>query len=159
MRHLFLFTVLLTLVSSLNEAISQRQNMGLNLSINDISGLNVELRYERMVIPRWFLGAGVASNFVYGSSLNLGFRYFLLKKEKISMLTGLDYRFVSLKGLYDDKNKTKFYNRLELPLEFRYRITKNASLNMGVTIPFSLDKGRYEDNFINSYRIGVIRHF
>jgi hypothetical protein len=159
MRHLFLFTVLLTLLTSFNEAISQSQNIGLNLSINDISGLNAELRYERLIGPRWILGTGVASNFVYGSSLNLGFRYFLLKKEKISIITGLDYRFVSLRGLYDDKNKREFYNRLELPFEFRYRISKNTSLNMGVTIPYSLDKGRYEDNFINSYRLGVIRHF
>jgi hypothetical protein len=157
MRHLLSLLLFLLLTGASTKTYSQNNNIGVNLSYNGISGLNGEVRYERMIQPRWLLGAGAAYNFRFAYSLNTGFKYNLLKSTKFSLFTGMDYKFESLK-YYETDTKRITQNSLEIPLEFRYHFSNQWSINAGLSIPFSLDKGREaEDLFI--FRFGAVRRF
>lgn len=158
MRHLLSFFLFLTLIGSSITAFSQNNNIGFHISMNDISGLNAELRYEKYIASRWLVGSSVATNFQNSVSTTVGFKYDLLKSVKFSLFTGMDYKFESIK-LHITENETKTQNSLELPLEFRYNFSNKMSLNAGFSIPFSLDKGRQEEYLFNNYKIGVIRRF
>ena len=158
MRHLRLFFLFLTLIVNSIIAFSQDSNIGFHITINDISGLNAELRYEKYIASRWLIGSSVASNFQNSISATVGFKYDLLKSVKFSLFTGVDYKFESIK-LHITENETKRQNSLEVPLEFRYYFSDRMSLNAGFSIPFSLDKGRQDEYLFNNYRVGVIRRF
>jgi len=141
-----------------NMVFSQNNNIGVNISINDFSGLNTELRYEKFINSRWLVGTGVASNFQNYVAATVGFKYDLLKRTKFSLFTGVDYKFESL-NLQKSDNVTKRQNSLEIPLELRYKFSDNLALNVGFSIPFSLDKGRQNEYLFNSYRIGIVKRF
>lgn len=126
--------------------------------MNDISGLNAELRYEKYIASRWLIGSSVASNFQNSISATVGLKYDILKSTKFSLFTGLDYKFESI-NLHISENVTKTYNSIEIPIEFRYNLSDRMSLNVGFSIPFSLDKGRQDEYLFNNYRFGVIRRF
>jgi len=158
MRHLFSAFLFLLLIGASTETFSQNNNIGINISLNDISGLNAELRYEKFISSRWLVGSGVSSNFQNSVSATVGFKYDLLKRTKFSLFTGVDYKYESIKLRIGD-NTTERQNSLEVPLELRYRLSNNLSLNAGFSIPFSLDKGRQDDYLFNSYRVGIIRRF
>lgn len=126
--------------------------------MNDISRLNAELRYEKYIASRWLIGSSVASNFQNSVSATVGFKYDLLKSVKFSLFTGVDYKFESI-NLHISENATKTYNSIEIPIEFRYNLSDRMSLNVGFSIPFSLDKGRQDEYLFNNYKLGVIRRF
>lgn len=157
MKHLLSLLLFLILIGAGTKTYSQNNNIGINLSYNSISGLNGEVRYEKMIRPRWLLSTGAAYNFRFAHSFNVGFKYDLLKSTKFSLFTGMDYKFESLK-YYDRDTKSTTQNSLEIPVEFRYHLSNKLSLNAGLSIPFSLDKGReVEDLFI--FRFGALRRF
>jgi len=158
MKYLSSLFLVYLLSAFSNMAFSQNNNIGVNISINDLSGLNTELRYEKFVNSRWLVGTGVASNFRSSVSLTVGFKYDLLKRTNFSLLTGIDYRFEFIK-LHITDNNTKRQNSLEVPLELRYKFSDNLSLNVGFSIPFSLDKGRQNEYLFNSYMIGIVKRF
>jgi len=141
-----------------NAAFSQNNNIGVNIISNDVSVLNGEVRYEKFISSRWLVGTGVASNFQNYVTATVGFKYDLLKRTKFSLFTGVDYKFESL-NLQKFNIVTKPQNSLEVPLELRYKLSNNLSLNAGFSIPFSLDKGRQDEYLFNSYRVGIIRRF
>lgn len=157
MRHLFSTLLFLILIGACTETFSQNNNLGVNFSYNSFSGLNGELRYEKMFRPRWLLSTSIGYNFRNAHSFSFGFKYILLKTEKISLLSGLDYKLESNK-LHITDNERKIYNGLEVPLEFRYKLSDKMFLNAGLSIPFSLDKGRQVEDLLN-LRVGIIRRF
>jgi hypothetical protein len=157
MKHLLSLLLFLLLTGASTKTYSQNNNIGVHLSYNSISGLNGEVRYEKMIQPRWLLSTGTAYNFRFAHSFNVGFKYDLLKNTKFSLFTGMDYKFESLKYSESDSKRIT-QNSLEIPMEFRYHLSNKMSLNAGLSIPFSLDKGReVEDLFI--FRFGAIRRF
>lgn len=158
MRYLKLFCIFLILMGSSITAFAQNNNIGFNISMNDISGLNAELRYEKYIGQRWLIGSSVASNFHTSFSVSTGFKYDLLRSVHFSLLTGMDYKFESIR-IREIETRTKRHNSLEVPLEFRYYFSNRMSLNAGFSIPFSLDKGRQDEYLFNNYKIGVIRRF
>ena len=157
MRHLFSAFLFLLLIGASTKTFSQNNNIGVNFSYNGSSGLNNELRYEKMISSRFLLGTSAAYNFRFAYSLNFGFKYDLLKSTKFSLFTGMDYKLESIKFYGTDTKKIK-ENSLEVPLEFRYHLSNKFSLSAGFSIPFSIDKGRQGEDLL-ILRVGIIRRF
>lgn len=142
----------------------EKNSVGLHLSNSAISGLNVNLQYQRFLSDKDALRFEIGTNLQrYLSIYNykLGYSRNVLTLNKLKFWAGIEYQFGRLDYRFLDQG-VHYHKSIGLTIESRYQISDKISLYGGFTIPVKNFESSYlknERHGLEDIRLGVSYRF